>query len=1029
MDLATTSKGSSSRTLTPEQRLIDAISRFGLLLDSFGTSKSLKATFKTLKTQKPPTAADIIGLTEEINRDGQRMHPQWKPYGSRLLRVLEQLQIFTKTGDVLIGGSQNMIASGVWAAVKLSLQLAIGQLNFFDQVSSLLMRVGKTVSVQSSLVHLFPSSAPLHDFSREYLIVLVQFCGRVVTLASQSLGAKILSSFTTSFEREFKDFEGDLNKWATLIDQQWRVLMAESLQRTEKKGDDSLAILRSLRKETQKREIDDRQFQIIEFIRRVCPEQDEFDATWLRERRKGSCKWIFETDTFKAWKKPSTSIKALCITGHLGSGKTVLMANVVSHLKCLDIAEGAPGQVRERLVVSFFFQRKEGKIPAAQTVIQSILRQILRTIHSKGTLTTDQCARLTTLNIRRSPSLIQAVVDKTQIIYAVLDGIDECPIETADEIFQWFRELGEVLSLRLCFSNRVNAPVQKLAEDIFKPSNTDASLRDAVYSLCQISMNNPGRVSELSAYIAAEIERRKHVRSLEPHLLDMIQNALISGAQGMYLWAVLQLDAIFPRYQTSIVVDADVARLLQHLPRDLHQAINRSLAAINDKRYGTMPFRLVAAAARSMKVAELAVALNVVDGDQRWNPATLVPETLSFVYLCSGGLLEVDEEQDTVHFIHHSILSHLTSISELHHRPEAQPSPSMSAPDPHFSFSIEEAITSMALKCITYLSYDCHDKTSTTRRSAATVDTHQVADQLVKSSMGHHKTLSRVINITRPKRYSDGPTHLDLYKILDEHTRRKSSSDRVSQFLDYANTFWVEHTKAETASIASIVTIFRKLIDGHEPHIQRPWSANGPPSATSSVTWAAETGHAGIWSAVLATEPDLCCEAVEELWSRQKNMSLDSNSLGNIVSYCVDRLMVHWTADEVEAILRWLLQHGADPALPATCGRRRGFQPLQILLLHPSTTWIYGTLNCLLESGAALMPHTQGEPPLCLALSTWGLDHVRQLLSHGADPNTAGRDEMTPLGMAVKTGNQEAFKLLLDAGAAPFSQYNLPRHI
>jgi len=103
-------------------RLSQAISEFGALLDSVNAKHH--AVFKTLRTRKPPTAYDVLQFTEELNRDGLRLHRTWwKRYGTRLVKILDHIQIVMTAGDILIGGSQNMIASGVWAVVRLSLQV------------------------------------------------------------------------------------------------------------------------------------------------------------------------------------------------------------------------------------------------------------------------------------------------------------------------------------------------------------------------------------------------------------------------------------------------------------------------------------------------------------------------------------------------------------------------------------------------------------------------------------------------------------------------------------------------------------------------------------------------------------------------------------------------------------------------------------------------------------------------------------------------------------------------------------------
>lgn len=113
--------------LKPEIRLAQAISEFSL---SLSNDKDRHVRFKNLQTRIPPSASEIIQLTEEINRDGARRHKSWRPHATRLLPVLERIRQFAPIGDVLIGGAQNLLASGVWAAVRLALD--VGSYCFLD---------------------------------------------------------------------------------------------------------------------------------------------------------------------------------------------------------------------------------------------------------------------------------------------------------------------------------------------------------------------------------------------------------------------------------------------------------------------------------------------------------------------------------------------------------------------------------------------------------------------------------------------------------------------------------------------------------------------------------------------------------------------------------------------------------------------------------------------------------------------------------------------------------------------------------
>lgn len=86
-----------------------------------------KQRFRELQVQltaAAPSVTDVIKLTEELNREGVKRHASWQPAaGTRVGGFLRRPQQFAMSGDVLIGGSQNLIASGVWASVRAMLEV------------------------------------------------------------------------------------------------------------------------------------------------------------------------------------------------------------------------------------------------------------------------------------------------------------------------------------------------------------------------------------------------------------------------------------------------------------------------------------------------------------------------------------------------------------------------------------------------------------------------------------------------------------------------------------------------------------------------------------------------------------------------------------------------------------------------------------------------------------------------------------------------------------------------------------------
>lgn len=120
MELATKYFALNGR-LKPEARLGLAISEFAQSLDSERRKK-----FQSLQAEESTqiSGRDVIKVTEEINREGARQHRSWRPHGTKVGGFLSRIQTFASIGDVLIGGSQNLIATGVWSAVRLSLTVS-----------------------------------------------------------------------------------------------------------------------------------------------------------------------------------------------------------------------------------------------------------------------------------------------------------------------------------------------------------------------------------------------------------------------------------------------------------------------------------------------------------------------------------------------------------------------------------------------------------------------------------------------------------------------------------------------------------------------------------------------------------------------------------------------------------------------------------------------------------------------------------------------------------------------------------------
>jgi ankyrin repeat domain-containing protein 50 len=109
--------------LKPELRLAQAVSQFEADLSS-----KQKATFRASRSDScdsPPGPNDVMRLTAEIDHCATEEMGHRRCFGPRMTNFLQAVQQFAVLGDVMVSGSQNLIACGVWSLVRMSLLVSI----------------------------------------------------------------------------------------------------------------------------------------------------------------------------------------------------------------------------------------------------------------------------------------------------------------------------------------------------------------------------------------------------------------------------------------------------------------------------------------------------------------------------------------------------------------------------------------------------------------------------------------------------------------------------------------------------------------------------------------------------------------------------------------------------------------------------------------------------------------------------------------------------------------------------------------
>lgn len=369
------------------------------------------------------------------------------------------------------------------------LEMATNYLNYFEKLSTLFMRLGTLWALHEDFAQLFPRSEVLQNYFCEYLIVLMKLCNKIVVFSQKKTGAQLFSSLGSSFDSEFGIIQNELDQWGYLIQQNAQILATKMATGAE-----------TGRVEDLKQRI----------LRQISPHQNEFVTRWRRQRRKGTCKWIFDTPSFEDW-KASRASATLCVSGKLGSGKTVSMANIVARTNI------------EQPCAYVFCESQEPSSLKAASLLGSIAFHLLDSLPTAGTAWAAGGRTNMKTSAFDSDSIVDFILellpkDKRYVI--IIDGLEDVPDAEFNDVALGLRRLMQHRVILLCYSSRSDSRFHRIAKDQLAPEFS-------------ISHDDAKHEEELEAYIVQELTRRNITRHLSPDLEELVKKQLLIGAQGM----------------------------------------------------------------------------------------------------------------------------------------------------------------------------------------------------------------------------------------------------------------------------------------------------------------------------------------------------------------------------------------------------------------------------------------------------------------------------------------------------------------
>ncbi|KAH8808798.1 hypothetical protein F5884DRAFT_858319 [Xylogone sp. PMI_703] len=501
----------------------------------------------------------------------------------------------------------------------------------------------------------------------------------------------------------------------------------------------------------------------------------------------------------------------------VGSGKSVVTAAAINDLIC------KPRENKDNLAY-FICEHDNASSLTARTILGSLIRQCL----SVDTLSKAVEDKLKILFRGTSPDaedlepLLKSAVATSRISIFVIDGIDECV------------RVDGILILKML--HRLTSSSQSIVKLFF--SSRDDMVRDITRifrSYQPIAMDCAEARTDIPMYVNGAIAEKIENGDLSVgsgQLVQDIRDALMKGANGMFLWVTLQLEDLCRKHS-----DAEIRHSLKILPKDLPETYERVLMRIINEDNDEIANRIfcwVAIARRPLQLDELREALATELGDIFLRKDRLASDINRLISYC-GSLLVVDEDDLIVQFAHHTVKVFL--LSERYS--------AVSRP-----FFLEPAkIDHMAGEiCVTYLNFsDFQQQVIPKPKTPETFEPKGLLAKIAGKSKG--RIAEYGLRLARIATKNPGNAKFNVLERLHQQSTQDSSTSQEKRwvqypFLAYARNFWLSHTAGFRQENTPTWSLWAQLVLADHPFTINPWKlSNGQYDKESMVQYILDESH------------------------------------------------------------------------------------------------------------------------------------------------------------------------------------------
>lgn len=450
-----------------------------------------------------PDPSNIIAFVAKIDTDNSSRASRC--VAPRLHTFLDRVQQFVGVVDTFVN-VKPQIAAPLWGSIKLSILLASHVSSYFEKVTHLLMKVGRTCPIYQQFGHLYPGSLGLQASLCEHYAIIIRMCTRIVEVSRRKPTIQALFSMWSPFDAEFGPFQHDLENSTRAVESQISFaskLVAQDTALLVKMESKENARHRRMslkfHKDTRAEQSEVQKLRRLKCERDIAKMQTAIRTNlsdtnhgkpWrqaMHDRFPGTAEWFQQDSEFLKWKDSGTTTLLWCI-GNMGSGKTVLVSNIIAYLHSASDSSN---------VICFFFCRFDlGETLQARNILGSLARQALELLIALASqdILKSLIDESQDLDAREIVEFLLPHLRPDKRYFFIIDGIEDCE---SGEIHLLIQEIGKLCRKRTQALNILVASRPELGTQLFRSYAPNS----------KVSLGGERTQADINQYIASTLDR------------------------------------------------------------------------------------------------------------------------------------------------------------------------------------------------------------------------------------------------------------------------------------------------------------------------------------------------------------------------------------------------------------------------------------------------------------------------------------------------------------------------------------------